>query len=193
MAWTKFKRIEDSSGIDNIDFEDGAFIVTKDGKSYVDFDDERVPIAGTPDNEMSDTSRNTVENKVIKEYVDTELNSYELKGKIIWTNSNPTSNFNPQTITLDESLGNYDMYEILFLQGTTNSRIMTSGKIPVGHGTILDYITVYPKFRSTNATVSGNTITFEDCKSLNAIGSHVVENSSLIPMYVIAYNTGIFE
>ncbi len=120
-------------------------------------------------------------------------NTFEIKGKIIWTNSDPTSDFNPQTITLDESLDNYDMYEILFLQSTTTSRMMTSGRIPVGNGTILDFITVYPKFRPTNATVSGNTITFEDCKSLNAIGSHVVENSSLIPMYVIAYNTGIFE
>lgn len=71
MAKVNFKRIEDSSTIDNVDIEDGAFIVTGDGKTYVDFGTDRIPTSGTPDSQMSDVSRNTVENKVIKEYVDT--------------------------------------------------------------------------------------------------------------------------
>ena len=70
MAKASFKRIEDSSTIDDIDIEDGAFIVTGDGKAYVDFGTNRIPTSGTPDSQMSDVSRNTVENKVIKEYVD---------------------------------------------------------------------------------------------------------------------------
>lgn len=70
MAKVNFKRIEDSSTIDNVDIEDGAFIVTGDGKTYVDFGNDRIPTSGTPDSQMSDVSRNTVENKVIKEYVD---------------------------------------------------------------------------------------------------------------------------
>jgi hypothetical protein len=192
MSWAKFKRIDDSNNIDDIDFEDGAFIVTKDGKSYTDFDDERVPIAGTPDNEMSDTSRNTVENKVIKEYVDTELNSYEPKGKIIWTNPNPTNNFDAQTITLDESLDNYDEYEILVLQSTTNSRLISTGRIPVGHGTIISYNTSSYLYRPTGTIVSGDTISFEDGKGV--VGTTVtVQNESIVPMYVIGYNTGLFE
>ncbi len=80
MAKVRFKRIESSNNIDNIDIVDGNFIVTGDGKSYIDYGTNRTPIAGTPDSEMSDTSRNTVENKVIKEYVDDSLDtvSYEL-------------------------------------------------------------------------------------------------------------------
>lgn len=70
MAKVNFKRIEDSSMIDDIDVDDGAFIVTGDGKTYVDFGTDRIPTSGTPDSQMSDVSRNTVENKVIKEYVD---------------------------------------------------------------------------------------------------------------------------
>lgn len=70
MAKVKFKRISSSSQINNLPVEDGAFIVTGDGKSYVDYDNNRIPTSGTPDTEMSDTSRNTVENKVIKEYID---------------------------------------------------------------------------------------------------------------------------
>lgn len=49
MAKVLFKRIEDSTNIDNIDIEDGAFIITKDGKTYVDYDETRVRINGTPD------------------------------------------------------------------------------------------------------------------------------------------------
>ena len=70
MAKVNFKRIEDSSTINDIDIEDGAFIVTGDGKTYIDFGTDRIPTSGTPDSQMSDVSRNTVENKVIKEYVD---------------------------------------------------------------------------------------------------------------------------
>ena len=70
MAVVNFKRIEDSANINNIDIEDGAFIVTGDGKIFVDYGTDRVATSGTPDSQMSDTSRNTVENNVIKEYVD---------------------------------------------------------------------------------------------------------------------------
>lgn len=70
MAKVNFKRIEDSSQIDDVAIEDGSFIVTGDGKSYIDYGENRVPTSGTPDSAMSDSSTNTVENKVIKEYVD---------------------------------------------------------------------------------------------------------------------------
>ena len=70
MAKVNFKRIENSENIDTIDVVDGNFIITGDGKSYIDYGTDRIPTSGTPDTEMSDTSRNTVENKVIKEYVD---------------------------------------------------------------------------------------------------------------------------
>lgn len=70
MAKVNFKRIQNSSQIDNLPVEDGAFIITGDGKSYIDDGNDRIPTNGTLDTEMSDTSRNAVENKVIKEYVD---------------------------------------------------------------------------------------------------------------------------
>lgn len=49
MAKVKFKRIENSSDIGNMDIENGSFIVTGDGKNYADFNNTRVPINGTPD------------------------------------------------------------------------------------------------------------------------------------------------
>ena len=44
MANVLFKRIEDSSLINNYPITDGSFIVTKDGYVYVDYGNERVPI-----------------------------------------------------------------------------------------------------------------------------------------------------
>ena len=70
MAKVQFKRVESVNDLDSIPIEDGNFIVTGDGKTYVDYGTTRKGIGGTPDNEMSDTSMNSVENKVVKEYVD---------------------------------------------------------------------------------------------------------------------------
>ena len=197
MAKVKFKRFLSDSDLEREPIEEGSFIVTKDGTSYVDFNNERVAFGGTSDIEMSDESINSVQNKVIKSYVDdvksdlqnAQTDISNLQGKIVWTNSSPTSSFGAQTITLNESLSGYDFYEILFRQSTADARIMTTGKIPVGYGTILLWITTTNFFRPTDMTVSGNTITFLDCKN----SSNVVDNVRTIPMYVIAYNTGLFS
>ena len=70
MANVLFKRLEDSSLLDDIPIVDGSLYVTKDGKLFIDYDNERHAIGGTPDTQMSSTSTNSVQNNVIKEYVD---------------------------------------------------------------------------------------------------------------------------
>ena len=108
------------------------------------------------------------------------------QSKIIWTNSNPTTAFPSQTVNLDESLSGYDFYEILFGQSNTTNRIMTSGKIPVGYGTILNGFD--GRYRATSEIVSGNTINFEDNRT-----SGIINNDETIPMYVIGHKTGLFQ
>ena len=117
-----------------------------------------------------------------------------VKGKILWTNQSPTSSFAPQTITLDESLDNYDCYVIIFKQAMTGDRLYNTGQIPVGHGTICYYNAGgYYWYRPTSDIVSGNTITFEDARVVPIYqGSEAVDNSRVIPIYVIGYNTGLF-
>lgn len=103
-------------------------------------------------------------------------------GNKIWENQNPTASFPSQTITLSESLANYSCYEIIFRQNTTSSRYFSTGKIPVGYGTILNaYGTNY---RATGTTVSGNTIYFENANSS--------DNGYVIPVYVIGYKSGVY-
>lgn len=102
---------------------------------------------------------------------------------ILWTNSNPTNSFPSQTITLSESLDNYKYYEILFRQSTNDARIMATGKIPVGYGTILLWFATTNFYRPTDTIVSGNTITFSDCKN----SSGTTDNERTIPYKVIVY------
>lgn len=111
----------------------------------------------------------------------------ELQGEILWTNANPTSDFASQTITLDKSLDSYNCYEIIFRQNknSTNERYFTTGKLPVGHGTILNAYS--NNYRPTGTTISGNTIYFE-----NASVSGATDNGYAIPIYVIGYKIGIF-
>lgn len=88
MAKVKFKRFLSDGDLDNVALEDGSFIVTKDGTSYVDYVDERVAFGTTPDTEMSDESIHTVQNKVIKSYVDSEVDGVQTNlnkiGKTLW-------------------------------------------------------------------------------------------------------------
>lgn len=122
-------------------------------------------------------------NKDILDLINENTNEItKLKRKILWTNPGPTSSFSAQTITLSESLDNYEYYEILFKQTNTNDRTMTTGKIPVGYGTILSWNTSINMYRPTATTVSGNTISFEDGKTTNG-----VDNSTTIPIKVIGY------
>ena len=103
-------------------------------------------------------------------------------GKSLWENPNPTASFSAQTITLSESLANYSCYEIIFRQNTTSSRYFSTGKIPVGYGTILNaYGTNY---RATGTTVSGNTISFEN--------ANASDNGYVIPVYVVGYKSGVY-
>lgn len=109
-----------------------------------------------------------------------------LVGNKIWTNTSPDSSFASQTITLTEDLDTYNCYEIIFRQNKTSTRYFSTGKIPVGHGTILNAYS--NNFRPTGTTVSGNTITFE-----NASVGGTTNNEYVIPVYVIAYKTNLFS
>lgn len=121
MAKVKFKRIASSSTIDDVPIEDGQIITSGDGKMFVDYDDDRVGVGGTLDDEMSDDSTNGVENNVIKKYVDDSFD--DISSNVLWTNTNPTSSFPSQTISL--SNGNYKSIKVVYYDWTdsTSKRI----------------------------------------------------------------------
>ncbi len=70
MAKVNFKRIETDNDLDDIEVQDGNFIVTGNGKVYIDYGSRRLAVGGSPDLEMSDTSTNSIQNKIVKRYID---------------------------------------------------------------------------------------------------------------------------
>lgn len=199
MAKVNFKRIEDSSLIDNYDIEDGSFWVTGDGKTYIDYGNERISIAGTPDTQMSDISRNTVENKVIKDYVDDSIDNtkLELGGKILWTNPNPNNGMITKTITLSDD--DYDMLEVIYYNWISQKYYSSSkGKKGMDialYSMISTNSKAYMSIRvisyvsDTSLTVNNN-ITLVDN---NSFTSGQINNDWGIPVYIIGYKTGLFE
>ena len=154
------------------------YVVINGSKYYVQ---DGTISGGTP---VSKANLNTMQNIINQNIID----YFKSKAKILWQNNSPTVSFASQTINLNESLSNYDYYEILYTQSIQSQRIMSTGKIPVGHGTILHWNADNDFFRPTEVSVSGSTIEFEDGK----MGSST-SNTYTIPYMVIGYNLEIEE
>lgn len=192
MAEVKFKRIQSSTDIGDLNIEDGSFIVTGDGKSYVDYGNNRIPTSGTPDDEMSDTSRNTVENKVIKEYIDNNTNS--LKPTLLWTNPNPNSKFGSQSITLSSE--DYNFLEIYYYDWGFDSmawKDLKCVKILKGYHTVLEAILSYDSRAYVGTRriryVNNTSLQVDNCYALineNTFSS-ITSNAWCLPIKIYGY------
>lgn len=97
MPKVEFKRVETDEEVENINIKDGQLIYSKTGKTFMDYGNERIPTGSggssvNVDTEMSDTSENAVQNKVIKEYVDDQIDS--IPEEVIVSDTQPTSTGN---------------------------------------------------------------------------------------------------
>ena len=122
-----------------------------------------------------------------------------LKGNVLWTNTNPTSSFAPQTITLDVSMSNFDCYEIIYRNVNTENVFYNTGKIPKNHSCrLLDFYVSGGKFGLGART---RIIDYTDDTHLNAqVGRFAQagsagtdDNNVCIPIYVIGYKTEMFN
>ena len=125
------------------------------------------------------------DNETLIDSVNTEL-SNKIEGTVLWSNSNLTTNFSSQTITLSDSLNNYDFYEIIYKQNTTAQRMMSTGKIPSTYGTILNTTIGYIHFRPVNYA-STTTLEIANNMSVMTLGTTTTDNSFNIPYKVIGY------
>ena len=120
-------------------------------------------------------------------------NITNLKGKILWTNPNPYSSFAGQTITLDESMENYDGYCIIYNSYLNDGFSFNTGIIPKGRKTILIY-TANLIWTRNIIPVNNTTITFENCLKYTTYGgTGTNDNYLLLPHYIIGYKTGLFS
>ena len=105
MAQVKFRRIEDSSDINDIPIVDGQLIYTKDGKEYIDYETDRIPMT-------AETSPNYV---------------------LLWQNPDDTQTFTPQSITFNE--GDYDTILWIFRWGGDDTQKITFSNMSLkGYG-----------------------------------------------------------
>lgn len=196
MANVLFNRVEDSTQLDNIPVVDGSFYVTGDGKSFIDYGEERLPVGGTPDTEMSDRSTNAVENNVIKQYVDNSI----ISRKLLWTNPNPNNAFSPQDITLNSD--DYDILEIYYYDwsGDSNSyKDLLVQRAIKGYNFLLHSQITY----NDKAYAGNRRVTYVNDTTLHFQNTHgIIDDSSFntglfakwnVPLYVIGYKTGLFE
>lgn len=137
-----------------------------------------------------ETNTNDIETNTTNIQTNTE-NITNITGTILWTNQNPTNDFSQQTITLSSS--DYDCYEIIYRQNTTTSRILNTGKIIKGYGTLLMQSIGQNQFRTINY-VSDTSLEIYDNQELTTYGTTTTNDNRInIPLYVIGYKTGLFE
>ena len=188
MANVLFKRIEDSSQLDNYPVVDGSLWITGDGKTFIDYNNERIAIGGTPDTEMSDRSTNAVQNNVIKQYVDNNI----ISRRILWTNPNPTSDFASQNIILDSD--DYDVLEFYY-RSDTNGLRMGTAKCLKGYGVQFDMFSMgfaTRRWSRRGGAVSDVQYQFDNCSVFEQGQTTTVTNEQCVPLYVIGYKTGLF-
>lgn len=114
-------------------------------------------------------------------------NKLTKQGTILWTNPNPTSSFEAQTITL--SSDNYDFYEVYCTYNNSSARhYLNSWKTIKGNGIVMSetgYSTGLLVRRKIDVTDNSHLLIF-DSKAGND-----TNNTYLIPVYVIGYKTNI--
>lgn len=116
-------------------------------------------------------------------------NISNITGQILWTNLNPTSSFSTQTIAL--SSNDYDMYEVMYYSSSTLATQMTTGRIKKGENLYLTQT-----YYDTQVRVRQREVNYSSDLSLNvqeAKNNGNVQNTDLIPAYIIGYKTGLFN
>ena len=167
MAEVKFKRIENSTDINNLPIVDGQITYTKDGKTYLDYETQRVPINGTPDTTMSDSSTNAIANSTVKNYIDTNIEPFEdLKPVVLYNNTSGANG----SITLNDAVENYSYIEIYY---RNNNSLYSSCKFYSPSGKQLTLSIVYPDSSSNQIWVQSTTKTVTGTSMSNVSGRYI--------------------
>jgi hypothetical protein len=124
----------------------------------------------------------------------------DINGTILWSNSNPTQEFESQNITLSSS--DYDILEFYFASSISSTNTFTSKAIK-GSGTTVFVMINLNEDVSQETGVRLRNISYISDTSYQigngllrgGSGSSIptIVNNFLIPIYVIGYKTGLFN
>lgn len=105
--------------------------------------------------------------------------------KVLWENSNTTTNFAAQTVTLSEPIENFRYYIILFRHATDNT-FLISNTSKVGYGMRV-HADGWALMNHRDVTsISGTSCTFSDNKEFPTYGGNDrTANNRLIPFQII--------
>ena len=96
--------------------------------------------------------------------------------ELLWTNASPTSEFAPQTVSLN--LSAYKFVVIIFKRSTTSSKYI-SYIAPIGYVHIANFIEGKPESR--NYTTSTNGIAFAEAYIWDSSTAMSLNNGTLLP------------
>lgn len=113
------------------------------------------------------------------------------QSKLLWTNTNTSEAWaSARQITLNAS--DYDMYEVIYFYGATNSttNVKSTGKIPKGKTTQLEFLY---NTSGANAVIRRREFTYNsDTKYTVGKNTGADGDYACRPLYVIGYKTGLF-
>jgi microcystin-dependent protein len=195
MAKIKFIRKATDSELENVDVVDGQFLVSGQGTTYVDFGQDRVSIGTTPDTAMSDSSINSVQNKVVKEYVDSKILIGEIKlygGSIL-----PTGFLRCDGSAVSRTTY-ADLFSVIGVSFGSGDGISTfnlpdfGSRVPIGVGTGTDGNNERTTLLGTKEGEFEHTLTIDEMPSHRhswSLGANVVANATSAHAAVTNYNS----
>lgn len=113
-------------------------------------------------------------------------------GTLLWTNSNPTSTFDSQTLS-NVDFSNYDMVEILFYQAANQLILCSTGILKITTGRLFTHFN--GSLWDRDFSFSNNNISFGTGNKYATYGNNTrtTNNAACIPVYIIGYKTGLFS
>lgn len=117
----------------------------------------------------------------------------KIDGVILWENESPSSTFTSQSVTLSESLSNYNYYSIIYKNVANEDKFYNTGKIPVGHGCRLTE--VYASTMNYSMAIRERQVSYSDDTTLSIEGglfasaetAKTTNDDVCIPISVIGY------
>lgn len=192
MAKVTYKRVATNDEVSGLPILDGQLIYTGQGKTYMDYETNRIPINGTTDTEMNDSSTNPVENRIIKGYVDASIQNIQTtipEAFIMWTNPDPETAISTAT-EIYMNTDDYDMYEVVYSISYTGSTttLMSTGKIPKGHSTRLQFCYL----QDSSVRIRDRQIDYVNDNTMS-IGTNISMDGDLacMPLYIIGYRNNL--
>lgn len=123
-------------------------------------------------NKVTDNDMNEIKSVVNNNA--NEFNNYQKNKIVLWENSDTTTNFATQTVTLSEPIENFNYYTVLFYQAA-NSNLTISASAKAG-----DTIRAI--------TIGGALINYRDVTSISG-ASCIFSNTTVYPTYAGSSST----